>query len=613
MITTINNKVVTGVAALLLPLSSLLLTSCEDFFDQESDHVMFAENEHLNNATDTIYSVTGIMSKIQKLADRTILLGEARGDLVDVTNATAADLRDVSLFQIDDDNIYNQPRDYYAVINNCNYFLEHVDSTLRNSRNEEIFKCEITAVKTYRAWTYLQLAINYGSIPFYTEPLLTKEAAESMEKQPRKSLQDVCEWLINDLAPLTDVQYMRYNPYTKQMQDIGENPRYGDIGYKTNSKLFYFPIKLLMGELNLWAGHDKEAAQWYYRYISERNGTNSTYPTGLSSVEFTRTDWLGVMDSWTSSITSETYNTNSELITMIPGDSIPYNGNYQQLRNIFNSFDAVTGEYHEVSLVPSQGLKNISASQVYCMAQPNDTLYAPSDLTDMMAGDLRLFAAYRDGYTIHNDVRVTTQRILKHATRNAHIWRRQMVWLHMAEALNRAGYPRFAYEILARGVNNNVIENNVIPYYSADSTYLRQFDFPAITTGYVIYNPRLTNANANMQGIHSRGSGTSYMNKYYQMPDDTLITDSLARIAYQQKEVERMIIDEGALEFAFEGQRYYDLLRFAVRNNDPSIVADRVYARRGEANRDAMKGEIKADLTQMRNLFMHWGGKIGMQ
>ena len=100
--------------------AALLLTSCSDFFEQESDHVMFADQHRLDNATDTIYSVTGIMKKLQNLADRTILLGEARGDLMEVTEATAADLRSVALFDIGDDNKYNQPRDYYAVINNCN-------------------------------------------------------------------------------------------------------------------------------------------------------------------------------------------------------------------------------------------------------------------------------------------------------------------------------------------------------------------------------------------------------------------------------------------------------------------------------------------------------------
>ena len=130
MITNIYNKVATGALALLFPLTSALFTSCSDFFDQESDHIIFADQDHLNNAVDTIYSVTGIMDRMQALADRTILLGELRGDLVTVTDYAPADVRQIANFEVDDNNAYNVPRAYYAVINNCNYFIAKADTAL---------------------------------------------------------------------------------------------------------------------------------------------------------------------------------------------------------------------------------------------------------------------------------------------------------------------------------------------------------------------------------------------------------------------------------------------------------------------------------------------------
>ena len=585
--------------------AAMLLVSCSDFFEQESDHVMFSEDAYLDSATDSIYYVTGIMKKLQVLADRTILLGEARGDLVDITEATPKDLRDVAFFDINDDNMYNNPRDYYAVINNCNYFLAHVDTLLRNSRNDTIFKRETAAVKAFRAWTYLQLAINYGRVPYVTEPILTKEDAERLETQNIMGIKEICNELIRDLTPLTADRYLQLN---------GEHSFYGDIGYRTSSMFFYFPVKLLLGELNLWAGNYKQAAEWYYRYISSRNGDNSTYPTGMDNVSWMSSSWNGIsmQTSWPMS-NDLVYIQNHEIITVIPGDSIPRNGTYLQLRNIFNSFDPVTNEYHEVSLVPSQGLIDLSAAQVYCLYENRDTLYAPANVgfEDYMSGDLRLYSTFQTSHTIHNDQRAETQTISKHRTRNAIIWRRQMIWLHLAEALNHAGYPRFAYQILSSGINNKVIQDEVIPYYRADSVWLSKFDFP--NTRYVVDS--LTNrgsGRANMQGMHSRGSGVSYINQYYQLPDDTLITDSLARIAYQQNGVDKMIADEGALEFAFEGQRYYDLVRMALYRNEPSFLADRIYNRRGEAKRPEMESLITKPLTDPNNWFLRWNGKLGM-
>ena len=208
---TIMKRIYIFITALL---AAGTFTACSDFFDQDSDQVIFAETEHLDQATDTMYSVVGIVNRLQAIADRTILLGEVRGDLVDVTNTASSDLRDLALFNVGDDNKYNSPSDYYAVINNCNYFVAHADTALKNNRNEYIFMKEYAAVKAIRAWTYLQLVLNYGSVPFVTEPVLTKQDAE--KQYPFYGIEDICRFFINDLEPLAE-RYKR------------EYPNYGSI------------------------------------------------------------------------------------------------------------------------------------------------------------------------------------------------------------------------------------------------------------------------------------------------------------------------------------------------------------------------------------------------
>lgn len=584
----------------LLPIVLLtvlpVLNSCSDFLTEDSDHVIFADDDHLNNATDTIYSVTGIQNKLQAIADRTILLGEVRGDLVDVTSNAAADLRNLSDFNIDDKNTYNAPKDYYAIINNCNYFIAKADTALKNNRNEYIFMKEYAAVKAYRAWTYLQLVLNYGSVPFVTEPILTKK--EANKEYPRADIQAICQYFIKDLAPLVSEEY----------------PQYGTIR-STDSRFFYFPVYVLLGDLNLWSGNYKEAALDYYRYLNTRNGTNSYYATGINKVTWNHysgeqwdysNNWNSTYDSWSRSTGSEYYSAQGELITMIPGDSISSEGNYSQLRNLFNSGDE---NNDNVSLIPSTGIKELSASQANCIISGRsgdlDTLYAPANLEYNQSGDLRLFAVWNySNDAVVNGKKTFVQNISKYNSRNIHIYRRQMVYLRMAEALNRAGYPRFAYRILAGGVNNNVIEDDIKPYYPKDSQYLDQFDFSS--TRYILESTIEAN-NENTEGIHDRGCGFSLYNKYYQMP----VTTAKDSLAYQEEKVEDMIADEEGLEFAFEGDRFYDLMRIALRRNDPAFLADRIYKREGTANIALMKSKIKVDLYNTKNWYLSWKGKIG--
>ena len=550
----------------LLPLAGggWVGVSCSDFLYDESDQVIYADDHQLNSDADTLFNIVGIMNCMQVIADRTVLLGEMRGDLVSVTNNASADLRQLAEFSDSLGNRYNQPRDYYAIINNCNYFIANADTALRNNRNEYIFMKEYAAVKVFRAWTYLQLALNYQRVPFITEPILSQEQSEQTYEY--YDIRQVCQYFINDLAPYTDV----------------ENPDFGSIR-NTSSKLFYYPIYVLLGDLNLWAGNYRSAAESYYKYLSTASGPNSVTPVGTYAVRFGKEDnrWLDFSDTWSPmSFMAEVTAANAELITMIPGDSIPSEGNYSELRDLFNTNE--NNEYRQ-SIVPSTSLINLSAAQKYChYTSGNEYVLAPEGLTDYRAGDLRLKAVWQtlDNTNLMLNGKLITNysTITKYSTRNVHLLRRSMVYLRLAEALNRAGFPHFAFQILKQGINNTVIENEVVPNYLPEhAAWLRSFNFP--NTSYVLETASGLGSE-NTMGLHSHGSGYTANNPTYVMPD-SLITDSLQHLQYQIEKVEDLIMDEEALEFAFEGHRYYDLMRIALRRGDPTYLADKVARRNG--------------------------------
>ena len=105
-----------------------------------------------------------------------MLFGELRGDLVDENVNTENDLREIINHRVSPENSYYNYNDYYAVINNCNYFLSKVDTTVLVS-NQKVLLREYAVVKAIRAWTYLQMTLIYKSVPFITEPILTVTTA----------------------------------------------------------------------------------------------------------------------------------------------------------------------------------------------------------------------------------------------------------------------------------------------------------------------------------------------------------------------------------------------------------------------------------------------------
>lgn len=545
------------------------LSSCADMLQTDSDIVMYEKDNTLSHPTDSVYSVLGIISKMQVIADRTVLLGEIRGDLTTITDAASADLKRLSALDFSVENKYNSVSDYYAVINHCNYFIHHVDTTLER-RGYKVFEAQYAAVKAFRAWTYLELAKAYGNVPLVLEPLMTELKAQEAMNGPRASLQEICEYFIADLTPYA----------------YKEVPRFGAIdGF--NSTEFFIPVRTLLGDLCLWANRYEEAARWYHDFLTDRDDPITPYTgriTWYNPTEFTYP---------TGSIFSTT-----DIRSFIPMETRAFDGVMTDLENIFCSTD---DNYNYYQVTPASGIYRLSAEQIYCMEYKRDTgtdtIYVPRTgfLKPSLVGDLRLYSNFSQRSSgvqnEYSEYSSETQTVVKPQlfALNGMIptSRNTMTYLRYAEALNRAGYPQSAFLILKHGICRDNIVEYVDSIERSQAAALIEFDaniFPKDRA----------------MGIHSRGSGDSHINEYYTLP---MPTDSLATrqdtIDYQIPLVEDMIIDEMALEGAFEGYRYYDLMRVALRRNDVAYLAEPISMRNGEQD-----AAIRAKLNDMSNWYL---------
>lgn len=542
------------------------MTSCEDMLSPSSDLVMYEEDNQIRTVHDTLYSVLGVVHLMQQVADRTNLLGEVRADLVNVTKDATTDLQDLAMFQVAEGNAYNRPEDFYAIVNNCNYFIAHADTAYTKS-GRKVFERELAVMHTYRAWAYLQLATTYGSIPFYTDFLGTLDAANQVMKQPRQDLNTVCNWLIDDLQPWIDTYELDY----------------GSMGGFQSSQ-FFIPVRVMLGELCLWVGRYQEAAQYYHDYL-----TNIDKPKPVDKFS---TSWSTgdnppsyIYDSYSSSFSHSSTST----ITYIPMESNVFNGTISYLRDLYCS---TQDNYYFYQLTYSRSLLQLSARQAYYYDyvenNKHDTVRVdaellPNLLTDSTRmGDLRLFSIAdissvneRDG-SRYNDSR---QTIRKFSTNTAVIlYRLPIIYLHYAEALNRAGFPTAAFAVLKYGLSRETTTSRsegdpIHPNERANAGTLLSFNANTFTR-------------RNTVGIHAYGCGDVDINPEYVMPMPAQALGSYAdTVAYQQPLVEDLIIDELALEGCFEGMRYYDLLRVALRRGDVDYLASAVANRQG--TRDA--------------------------
>ena len=106
--------------------------------ESDSSRQLFAPA--LNQKTDSVFYAYGIMQAMQQLADQYYFQNEMRGDLVRPTSSATTHLRSLATFSADATNKYDSVYLYYKVINNCNYYLAHRDTTLATGARNVVSK-----------------------------------------------------------------------------------------------------------------------------------------------------------------------------------------------------------------------------------------------------------------------------------------------------------------------------------------------------------------------------------------------------------------------------------------------------------------------------------------
>lgn len=522
---------------------SVIATSCDSLLDVQSERIMFPENHQIDSPNDSIYSMIGIFTKLQKLADSYVVLGELRGDLMDITENAGLELREINNLEIPADNPYNVIEDYYAVINHCNYLINNIDTSLTSGGEKSLYK-EYAAAKAIRAWTYMQIALNYGTAKYYKEPLLTVQAAQT--NFPEYSIHELVPVLIQDLEPIKNA----------------ETPGRISLGVDMSSDKLFFPIPLLLGDLYMWNNQFENAAREYYSLIEEnkyviddRYSSTWTVDNGVFvEREVIDQNYLEIFDL-----------TNVEQITLIAG-STEFGEEDELYKMTIDNYELTT----------SQVAKDNWNQQIYYY---NENATIPGDLRGSLGsyiGEGYHLSGSSDGNAI---LKYYLMRSPTEVSKAIMIYRVATLYLRYAEAVNRAGKPNLAFAVLKNGMNSEALAvDTIVPRHEKYS------DYNDSTGTYIDYINFSNIAFDDNIGVHSRGCGNMDKATDYIIPALSSKQDS---ILY----VEDKIIEELALETAFEGNRFHDLMRIAMRRNDPAFLANKVAAKH-TGNEQAIRSKL---------------------
>lgn len=506
------------------------------------------------------------------LAEKHVILNEMRADLMSTTRNSSPYLKELSQHNVSNDNPYINPRQYYEVIQNCNDAMKNFNIMLADKKfTQSQYNQRYADIACIRSWIYLQLGIHFGNIPYITEPIETLDDVKNASKYPRIPFNQLLDKLIDLTEGLT----------YKEIYESGSSLLLTVDGYDTRK--FFINKECLIGDLQLWKGNYLSAASHYKKVMeSSSPGVNTldNYRVKFAEVitnedlaigylRYYEQDATTLVDSNTKgwrSIFGRNRDIlwNSEWIW-----SLPFDSDFAPTNPFITFFSKTGGDY---LAKPSQRAIDLWNNNRQNNGFPYDARGKKFSYR-MVGGDpviMKYLYKYED-----------PANLLKKEG-EWFLYRAAKLHLRYAEAANRDAQQKVAYAILNGGIKATFVPANVVIDSYTDVTNMQQtfmpfpYDFDARMGDYPNYRaPWHRNI-----GVRGR----AYLTPVGNVGDDVITTED-------------NIINEAALELAYEGNRWEDLVRIALRRNDPSFLADKIY--------DKLNKEGNPDATAVRSKLMN--------
>ncbi len=548
---------------LLVVLGATAFSSCKKTFDLLPQAQLDASQMY-RNVYDADAAIVGLYGKFTSLAERYIVLNELRGDMLEYTDNADEYLRQISTHSVTAENPYANPRPFYELIVNCNDVLKNFNSMHDAKKmKENEFQERYSDVLFLRSFLYLQLGIHYGTVPYVTDALATLDDVNNESKFPRLTFNVLLDSLINvsERATYKD-EYASSSTLAVTVD-----------GYPTQK--WFVNKKVVLADLNLWKGNYVQAAS-YYRQVME-TGTVGTVNGSYYSMYKVGWDSNGDIDHYitysragdaSTLVTNSQWRIMFELPTTTEGFrrewvwAIPFDNKFKPENPFVKLFSNIGGSYlvkpskNATDMWDNEQQKSASAAT----GTPGIPYDARGQLSWKNINGQPVVMKFLYNY-INNNTNLPLNVLQKDS--KWFLFRQTQLHMRFAEAANRVGRYRLAWGLLNSGIAGA---------------------YPAPTSDVTLYHNTLNDSYPfNFDARNSGSAGVPYYRSdWYRnigIRSRANLVDQAVPATDSLNQIEANLINETGLENGFEGTRWPDLLRVALRRNDPSFIADKVYAK----------------------------------